>query len=222
MSSTRRQFLVIGGTAVAGAAVLSACGPDSPVNSSGTVASTDVPPTAPPVVASAKDKAADVESLRTATSLELSIVAAYTKLLASPKLTGAEARSWITTLQGHHRQYVTDLGKLITASDGKPYTKANKFVDDNLVAPLLKTASSESDLLALAATLEQAAAATLVLETGSLSVQDNRYGVMTIAGAESRNVSLLKLLASPGEFAAATADATVPVRNALGDDAAVK
>lgn len=215
--NSRRRFLALSGGAVAGAVVLSACGTDVTANSSGTVAPTSVPPTAPPVTASAAEKAADAVILRTAASLELSIVAAYGKLTANPLLTDGTVKTWLTRLSANHQSYADQLNQLATDVGGKAYTKTNESVDNELVAPAVGTAASGADLLALAVTLERAAFANLALEVGSLKVTAGRGPVMAISAAEARNAAALSLL---GDSAAAP-DAFAPRRDALGVDAEV-
>lgn len=231
MTGDRRQFLVLGGATIAGAAALAACSSAPVVNSTGTIASTLTPATAPTPTVSPDDKAADAVLLRTVSSLEASLIAFYDKMLASPLVTTPEVRSWAVLFQSHHTAHLATLGTLTTAQGGKAYTKPNAFADSSLVTSQLAAATTESDLVAIATTLEECAASTAAMYVSQITVPANRKPLAAIGGATSRQVAVWRLndpiaVRDNGLLAAFPTAVSDPafqsVRNSLGAAAEVK
>ena len=221
-STNRRQFLVLGGAAVAGAAALAACSPSSQTNTSGTLASTVVPATAPPITVSAEARAADVSILRTTTSLSQSIVKFYDKMLSSPLIIDDDVRTWATFMQNQQSLSVTTLQTLTTDNGGKAYQGANTYLDATIIAPALKVAEAQSDLVKLAASLEQTAAATATLAVGTLAAVPTRQRIMAVGATAARHVAVWNLISSNGDLTTGAPNPLQPVRDALGGLAAVK
>ncbi len=221
---SRRRFLVAGGASVLGAAGLAACSGSSVVNTSGTVASTEVPATAPTTKPDADTVKAGQSILRTATSLEHSLVAFYTDFAAAAYVTDADAQQWGQTCRAHHVANATALSQLTRTAGGKAYTKSNSYVDAHLVEPqmkLAKAAKSAPKLIALAASLEEAAASTDTLAVRTLARANLRQGLMEVGAANARHATLWQLFAAQGDFAGVLGDALYSLRNALGAEAAV-
>lgn len=231
MAGDRRQFLVLGGATIAGAAALAACSSTPVVNSSGTIASTLTPPTAPIPTVGPEDKAADISLLRTVSSLEASIIAFYDKMLASPLVTTPAIRTWAQLFQSHHTAHLATLGTLTTDQGGKAYTKPNTFTDSSLVKSQFAAAKTETDLVAIATTLEQCAASTAAMYVSQIAVAANRKPLAAMGGATARQVTVWRLsdpiaVRDNGLLAAfPTADsdpAFQSVRDSLGAAAVVK
>ena len=193
LTGDRRQFLVLGAATIAGAAALAACSSAPVVNSTGTIASTLTPPTAPIPTVSKEDRAADVVFLRTASSLEASLIAFYDKMLASPLVTTPAVRTWAQLFQSHHTAHLSTLGTLTTDQGGKAYTEPNASTDSSLVTSQLAAAKTEDDLVAIATTLEEIVASTAAMFVSQLAVAANRKPLTAIGGATARQVAVWRL-----------------------------
>lgn len=222
MATNRRQFLVVGGTAVAGAVALAACSSAPVVNSSGTIASTDVPATAPQPTISPDDKASDQAQLRTSTALEASIVKFYDAMLGSKLVSSPDVKAQATAFRQHHAEHVTHLQDATAGNGGTAFTTSNSYVDKNLVAPALATAESEDDFVKVAATLEEAAASTNTLAVSTLAAVGARQQIMAVGAADARFVAAWNLMAAGGSLADGAPDAFQSSRDALGSASAVK
>jgi hypothetical protein len=220
---TRRRFLFAGGASALGAATLAACSGSSVVNTSGTVATTEVPATAPPTTADEATLEAGRSLLRTATSLEHSLTAFYAKFEAAPYL-NPDATSWGNQFAGHHQANASALEALTTHAGGKPYTGSNEYVDEQLVEPALKLADSteSSDgLIRLAAQLEATAAATCTLAVSTLVGAEQRQGIMAVGATNARQAYVWRLFGDPGALADSLPGAQLSLRDALPSSASV-
>lgn len=220
---SRRRFLFAGGVAAAGAAALTACSGSSVVNVSGTVPGTDTPATAPPTTADPGTLEAERSMLRTATSLEHSLVAFYGTFTAADYL-DEDARSWGERMRDHHRANARALEKLTSDADGEPFTDSNDYVDTHLIEPALdraQEARSAERLIELAAQLEATGAATDTLAVSSIVTPELRAGIMAVGATNSRQAYLWRLMADRDDPAAAMPDALLSLRDALPADASV-
>lgn len=220
---SRRRFLVAGGASAVGAAALSACAGSSVVNTSGTVPSTSVAATAPPTTADKATVEAARSLLRTATSLEHSLVAFYEKFNAAGYL-DQEAKTWGTQFADHHRTNASALEALTTQAGGEPYSETNDYVDTELIEPALKLANSTASsdkLVGLAEQLESTAAATCTLAVSSLINGAQRQGIMAVGATDSRQAYVWRLLGSQGELAGSLPEALFPLRDALPGAASI-
>lgn len=215
---SRRQFLVLGGASVAGAAALAACGSAPVTQSSGTLPTTVTPATAPPTTASADALAAGRTRLETAASLEVSLAAFYVTFLTATYMTDADSRAWATMFRDHHESNATVLRKLSAKAGGTSSPKPNAYVDKQLIAPAMKIADankSMDDLIALATKLEEAATSTATLTVNSLAVSDLRQGIMEVGGANARHAAVWRLSSSKGDLTVSAPDALQSQRDAL-------
>lgn len=210
---SRRQVLRIGGTALAGAAVLAACGGDDE-------------DAAPPETPDDRDVATDdvetgadrdVVLVNTALSLEVLAVDTYQVLLESPLVTSAELLDVATVFQSHHAQHREALVPLVEAAGGEPFLTANPVVKAAFVDPQIFNAAAEPDLVSLAWDLEQAAAQTYVHAATALSTAAQRSTVMAISGVEARHAAILDRLAELGK----EQQAIYPADSPLPSDAVV-
>src|SRR6478735_6212096 len=119
----RRDVLRIGGVTIAAGAVLAACGPDKPGTPLARVG--DAPSTTklPDVAVS------DVTLLRTAASLELSVVEIYKKL-EGMKLFSGDAAEAVATFRTNHTANANALNDLVSANKGEEWTCTNPRFDD--------------------------------------------------------------------------------------------
>ncbi len=220
---SRRSFIVASSAGVLSSALLAACGTSSVVNSSGTVPTTSIPPTAPPTTADEKEIAAGIAALRTATSIEHSIDAFYDAFAKAPYLDAAtKARG--ATFQAHHQANAKSLESLTVTAGGKAFSKVNAYVDSEVVNPqlaLANEAKSATQLIALAATLEDLAASNGTLAVGTLARQPERVGIMEVAAANARHATAWKLDATSDDPASALPDPLYSLKNALGTAGAV-
>ena len=215
---SRRQFLVLGGASVAGAAALAACSSSPVTQSSGTIASTVTPATAPTTTANAEAVAAGRARIEAAASLEVSIAAFYGDFLKAPYMTDADARAWATTFRAHHESNASALRDLSTSAGGKSSSKPNADVDKSLIAPAMKIAdanSSADDLISLATKLEQTAASTATLAVSALAGAELRQGIMAVGTTNARHAAVWNLATSKGDLSSAVPDAMQSQRDAL-------
>lgn len=215
---SRRQFLVFGGASVVGAAALAACSSAPVTQSSGTIASTVTPATAPPTTATADALKTGRTRIEAAASLELSIAAFYAKFLQATYMNDGDARTWATTFRAHHVSNAAVLQKLSASAGGTSSPKSNSYVDKQLVTPAMKVADANKsidDLIKLATHLEEAAASTATLAVDSLAGADLRQGIMSVGTTNARHVAVWRLASSKGDLGAAVPDVMQSQRDAL-------
>jgi hypothetical protein len=218
LSRSRRQFLVLGGASVAGAAALAACSSAPVTQSSGTIASTVTPATAPTTTANAEAVAAGRARIETAASLEVSIANFYAKFLSASYMTDADARTWATMFQTQHESNASALRDLSVSAGGTSSPKPNSYVDEQLIAPAMKVADADKSadaLVKLATQLEEAAASTATLAINSLAGADLRQGLMAVGTTNARHAAVWRLRTSKGDLGAAVPDALQSQRDAL-------
>ncbi len=183
----RRQLFRVGGAAVLGAAVLAACGDDD--DSSGT----GVPGTGSgtDTTQAGGNGNMDVALARTAASLELAAIAAYTAAIDSGLVTTLAVADAAVLFRGHHEEHAGVLNQAATSGGGQEVTEPNAFVMENVVGTA--DLSSELSIVQFARALEDVAAATYVFATGALSTPALRQALMSIGGVESRHVTALDI-----------------------------
>ncbi len=169
---SRRSFLTVGGAAVAGSALLAACG-QNPPNQIAQTGTTPQPPASTTTTAPGSPEN-DLVLLRTASSIEVLAIETYTKAISSGALTTADVKSAIELFRSQHQDHQQLLTTVTTDAGGEPYTDANLYLTYEVVDPTLKTVKTESDILALATTLENTAAQTYVYSGGVLTTQNLR------------------------------------------------
>jgi hypothetical protein len=127
----RRQFLQTGGLTIALAALVAACGDDSETaEAPGRVGY------APPATPLPAVETNDIVYLRTATSIEQTLVDTYGQIGELGVLEGDDA-ALLERLIADHREAVTSTAELTTEAGGEPYECANSWYVERVVSPIL-------------------------------------------------------------------------------------
>jgi hypothetical protein len=192
----RRGLLRMGGIGIAGAALLAACGGDdteTPAAVGGGAAGTGMTGSASGATGSGASGSAalDLTLAKTAASLEFLAVETYTTAVKSGLVTTAAIGDAAKLFQSHHQAHLDALNALLTANGAARITASNAAVKSMVVDPAVKAAKTEADIVALAFTLEDAAAQTYVFAATQLSKPELRSTIMTIGGVEARHRAIL-------------------------------
>jgi hypothetical protein len=188
----RRQFLRIGGVTIAGAALIAACGDDSTTPAStGTTAA----PGTTMAPSTTGGGSMDLTLAKTAASLEALAIAAYDTAIGSGLVKTAAIGDAAKLFQSHHKAHLDALNALIEQNGAKAVTEPNAAVKTAIVDPAVAAAKAEADIVALAFTLEDAAAQTYVFAATQLSAPELRSTIMTIGGVEARHRAILAFVA---------------------------
>jgi hypothetical protein len=187
----RRRFLAVGGLSVATAALVAACGSDS---------SSDVPQSGigPSTTALAKHVTTDVTLLRTASSLEHSMIDVYQKALDAGTL-DVDVTALAKLFQEQHGEHAAFFEGLTTEAGGEAWTKGNAELQTNVIEPTLKlitaAGNQQTDFVYLTYVLEEVAGGTYQSFVPTFSKPSYRGQVMTVGGVEVRHAAtLVKLL----------------------------
>jgi rubrerythrin len=191
---TRRSFLTVGGAALAGSAVLAACG-QQPTNQIAQTGTTPLQPNPSSTTTTAPGSPeTDLVLLRTASSIEVLAIETYEKAITSGALTTPAVKSAIELFRSQHQDHLQLLSTVTSDAGGTPYTDANFYLAYEVVNPTLKSVKTEADVLALATTLEDTAAQTYVYAGGILTTQNLRAALMSIGATEARHLTALYIL----------------------------
>ena len=193
-SINRRALLRNGGLVLGAGVVLAACGEN--------VAGTTEPGRigyAPPGSEPPEAEVNDVVLLRTAQSVEYTIIDLYTSFVDMGAFDGAAA-ALIDRLIADHTEHAATLGELITGAGGEEFACANPFVQQRIVTPV-QTAVEDSDDVArdalnTAYAMESWAAATYQDMVGSLTTTELRQTAMTIGASENRGAAAVAIQAT--------------------------
>ena len=215
---TRRNFFRVGGTVLAGAAIVAACGDDDDANVSGdpttTGAGGDTSTTVaagaalsvlqPAFVSSANpledidgavindDAGLDITLAQTAISLEILAIDTYQAAIDSGLVTTELVGTAAGMFQDHHVQHRGALEGVVSGAGLTPVAEANAAVKTALIDPVLTDpALDEAMIVKLAFDLEAAAAQTYVFAATALSTPELRSTIMTIGGVEYRHAAIL-------------------------------
>ena len=127
---SRRELFALGGASLAAAALFAACGDDQ-----------HLPPArvghAPGGTALPEEKLNDVVRLRTASSIEHSLVAYYTAALAKPVDLTAESKALFGANLELHRTGAKQAEALTAGAGGQPWTCPNPRLESVLVTPAM-------------------------------------------------------------------------------------
>lgn len=192
---TRRHFFKVGGTVIAGAALLAACGDDTDEAATGTTGGSDSSDT----TAANGDGSMDLVLANTAISLEILAVDTYQAAIDSGLVTNADYGAAAMLFQSHHEEHKGALEGVVNGAGATPYAEANAAVKAAIVDPVLTADDlDEAKILKLAYDLEAAAAQTYVFAATQLSTPALRSTIMTIGGIENRHATILGTLLELG------------------------
>ena len=176
-----------GGFSVAAAAVIAACASD-PVKP-------QVPQAgiAPTTTGLPEQVVTDEVMLRTCSSLERSLVAAYDTILALTTIK-PETTSMVRNFSVHHSAHATYYENLTRDIGGQPFTRSNAAFDTNIVAPALQamaqTNNDPGDVQWFVYGMESVAAGSFQLFVQSITKPALRANVMTVGGVEARHAAI--------------------------------
>jgi hypothetical protein len=202
----RRRLFQIGGFSVATAALVAACGggTTSPgVAKIGEYPTTTVLPDA---------KVDDVVLLRTASSLEHSVISLYDVVIANADLIDPKYLDVVKRFRDDHAAHAATVEQLTADQGGEPWTCGNPRIDTLLVPAILRAiqggpaedglaemAPSDDprrDVLNVAYALESLAGSTYQSLMPSLSLPSLRKDAITIASQEVRHAAILAIAAT--------------------------
>lgn len=190
-SISRREAFRLGGVTLSLAAIVAACGENRGGDTDpGRVGN------AAPVTAIPEYEVNDAVLLRTASSLELTAVAVYNVAKDLVPFEGATAEL-VDRLIANHTATAATMGELTVAAGGEVWNDTNPWIMDRAVGPILEVISDSDDVardvMSLAITLENLAAATHQSLTGLLGESSQRVAVAMAAAQESRHSAALAL-----------------------------
>jgi len=219
VSLSRRAFLAALGTV--GAAGLDACthahGPGATIGAAPVATTTTT--TTPVISEVPPGQAVDVLVLRTASSIEHFAAGVYTRLAGSGLVTSPGTSDALRLFADHHTAHGGMFEAATGRAGGAPYPKANPALSADVEARVEAT-RTEADVLALAYSIEQVAAATYTANAAVVSTGLAPL-LVGVASAEARHLTVLAtaiggVLASPGAVAAPyPADGFFPSTGAL-------
>lgn len=204
----RRQFLRIGGTTIAGAAVLAACAPDHtdvaetgttqpPDTASSTTVGTTTT-TEPTEETETANRETNLSLLRTATSLELLAVDVYETVIEQVEAGDLRLDAGVVDaarlFRDHHDEHAGELQGATRSLDGEAFEEPNAYVLETVVTPALPTLTDEARVVAFARDLELTAAATYTESMGSLTTAELRQTFIGIGSVEARHAAALNLV----------------------------
>jgi hypothetical protein len=187
LTFSRRRILVAGSFSVAAAALIAACATDPPtpqVPQAGIAATT---------TASPEQVVTDEVMLRTCSSLEHSLVNAYTTLLALATI-APETAAMVRNFATHHAAHAVYYENLTRDLGGQPFTGPNTAFDKNIVTPTLKAmadaGNDPGDIGWFVYGMESVAAGSFQLFVQSITKSILRGDVMTVGGVEARHAAI--------------------------------
>ena len=203
----RRDVLRIGGFSVATAAVISACGQ----HDRGQIGRVGAVPT---TVKLPDAIVTNVTLLRTASSLEHSVINVYSQIIGNSDLIDPKLQDVAKRFMDDHVGHAKLFEKLTTDAGGTPWTCSNPKIDDTIMNPILlritkgtaATPTSKAiapsddprrDVLNFAHGLETLAGATYQALVAAFSDPKLRSDAMSVGAREARHAALLSLTINP-------------------------
>ncbi|MEI6498180.1 MAG: ferritin-like domain-containing protein, partial [Actinomycetota bacterium] len=219
----RRRFLQIGGLGITTAALLAACAGAEPAG----VGRVGIAPTTTKLPDAKVD---DIVLLRTASSLEHSVIALYGMVIDNADLLDPSLVEVAKRFRDDHMAHAATFESLTTEAGGTAWTCPNPRIDE-IVLPMILTAitggttaagvvltksdDAKRDVLNTAQALESLAGATYQGLMPVLSLPSLRKEAITIASTEVRHAAILSMVitgrptgyADPDQITAATGKA---------------
>jgi hypothetical protein len=188
----RRQAFKIGGLTVSFAAIVAACGTTTGNETPGRVGY------APPITDPPDYDVDDAVLLRTASSLEETIISVYGRLVDSGSLS-APTQALTERLIDNHQEVADQMAALTDAEGGVPWECTNPWLDDRLIEPVFQAIeisdNPERDALYFAVALENLAASTHQVNSVELSSPEAKVASLEAATQASRQSAALVALA---------------------------
>ena len=185
----RRRFLALGGLTVATVAIIAACGKDEPEDN---VPSAGAPT---PTTGLAERHIDDIVLLRTASSLERSMVSAYDQLL--PLLSDAPQAAF-TLFRDQHVAHAASFDLLTEQEGGSAFGDPNPALQADLIEPTLAVIAGQTDpeqqaanAVVFAHSLENVAAATFQAFVPTLTKPHLRSATAGVGTVEAEHSAVL-------------------------------
>lgn len=198
----RRRLLQIGGFGITTAALVAACG-GSETPGVGKIGNAPTTTALPPSAVN------DVVLLRTASSLEHSVISLYDLVIDSPDLLDPAYVEVAKRFRDDHAAHAAAVEELTAAAGGEPWTCGNPRIDELLIPAILRaiqgaeaTATTAAlapsddpkrDVLNVAQSLESLAGSTYQAVVPALSTRSLRKAAVTIAAQEVRHAAILAI-----------------------------
>lgn len=177
----RRDVLRIGGLSVATATVISACGE----HERGEVGRVGAVPT---TIRLPDARTTNVALLRTASSLERSIINVYSQVIGNSDLLDPKYDDMATRFMQDHAGHAELFDQLTTDAGGTAWTCGNPKIDDVIINPIMKRITVGAEATAGAAAIEPS-------EDPHRDVLNFLHGLESLAGATYQ--SLVALFSDP-------------------------
>lgn len=196
----RRQLLIAGGATVSLGALLAACGGGG-AGEPGRVGFSPAPTALP------TETVDDAVHLRTAQSIENTIVDVYGRITESGALTGADA-DLLARLVDEHTATAAQVAELVTEADGEPYDCTNDWYMERIIPPLFARIEGDPDediapsddpardMLALMDAMESMAASMYQSLVEVLSTPQVRAEVLQFAVRSARHSAVVAIAAT--------------------------
>jgi rubrerythrin len=198
---TRRRLLQVGGLGAGLSVLLGACGGDDTESEPGRVGY------APPATPLPEVEVNDAVWLRTASSIEYTVLDVYQRATELGAL-DADAQSLIDRFVADHTEHIATVAELTAGAGGEAYECANAWYLDRTVNPIFdQITGSESgepapsddparDLLAVANAFESMTGAMYQQMVEALVDPELRREVMMIAAHEARHAAAVAMMAT--------------------------
>ena len=198
----RRRFLQIGGLGVVTASLVAACGGADSQSGARVGVAPDRTGLPDPVVD-------DSVLLRTAASLERSVIAVYDKVIGNTDLLAAGLQDAAKRFRDDHSAHAELFDQLTTAAGGEVWSCGNPRLDELLITPVFNAIQGAPaagtvaaiptsddmarDVLNFAHALEELASQTYASLVPQLSEPELRSQAMAVGSQEAKHSSLLAL-----------------------------
>ena len=196
----RRQLLIGGGATISLGALLAACGGDEG-GAPGRVGY------APPVTALPNEDVTDAVLLRTAQSMEHTILDVYARIAESGALEG-RAADLLDRLVQDHDTTAADVGRLVGRAGGEPYPCANAWYLDRIIPGIYEAIEGDEaagiapsddparDWLTVMDAMESMISSTYQGFVERLSDQQLRAEVIALAALSARHAAAIAITAT--------------------------
>jgi hypothetical protein len=142
----------------------------------------------------------DVQMLQTAASLENLAVAVYSKVAGLPAGTSGASitvlKTFVVTTMQQHTQHAQAFNAAAQALGGLPQHGLDTTVNDAVVTPAVSRITGPADVVKLAITLEDAAAATYIKFGAAATDAQALRPFATVAPVEAQHAALLRAVAA--------------------------